>query len=224
MSPETILAIIFKIISWMASPKKIIEGLNRIKVEIVALILLGVFIYYLLIYYNEIFYPLLLVVFLSVFISIMISLKYIRRQKYLFKSIDYNNLWKPWQLENNYKIISNNQLVFSDSSRNPNFNNGVLYYDLNHYLDVGDRYEISCNAKSSLDSTCKFKLLCHDSTDNEKRISEESTSLITPSSKGEIFKVIFKAIIKENIRIELHYQSGKGNIEISNIKIFKIFK
>lgn len=135
------------------------------------------------------------------------------------EKIPINNLWRLNHWGSNCASIVGEKMIFVGTSA-PNGTDGS-HIDLNNILDVGQTYEISCFAKSEINTNGMFQLWCHDKTGVKPDGANSSTTFKTPTIEGEIIKLNFKADYNKNIRIHLQYTPGQGQIEISDIKISK---
>ena len=144
----------------------------------------------------------------------------IERIKEKSEEIPINNLWRLNHWGSNCANIVGNKMIFSGISA-PKKTDGS-HINLNNILEIGMTYEISCFAKSDLNTNGMFQLWCHDKTGVKPDGSNSSTPYKTPKIEGEIIKLNFKAEYNKNIRIHLQYTPGQGQIEVSDIKIYKL--
>jgi len=136
------------------------------------------------------------------------------------EKIPINDLWRLNHWESNCASIVGEKMIFSGTSA-PKGEDGS-HIDLNNKLVIGNTYEISCFAKSERNTTGMFKLWCHDETGVSPHGVRVETPYKTPSTMGEIIKLIFKADFNKNIRIHLQYTPGQGRIEISDVRILEL--
>ncbi|MFW5804318.1 MAG: hypothetical protein ACOCWG_03695 [bacterium] len=144
----------------------------------------------------------------------------IERIKEKSEKIPINNLWRLNHWGSNCASIVGNKMIFEGTSA-PKAKDGS-HIDLNNILEIGMTYEISCFAKSNVNTTGMFQLWCHDKTGVKPDGSHSATPYKTPKTEGELIKLNFKAEYNKNIRIHLQYTPGQGQIEVSEIKISKL--
>lgn len=135
-------------------------------------------------------------------------------------SIPINNLWRLNHWGSNCANIVGDKIVFIGTSA-PKGTDGS-HIDLNNLLDLGKYYEISCFAKSVDNTDGMFQLWCHDNTGAQPSGANEQTPYKTPSTEGERIRLNFKTNFNKNIRIHLQYKPGKGQIEVSDVRINEI--
>ena len=148
------------------------------------------------------------------------AIKDIENIKEKSENIPINNLWKLNHWGSNCASIVGEKMIFIGNSV-PNKADGS-HIDLNNFLEIGKTYEISCFAKSEINTTGMFQLWCHDKTGVKPDGAEISTPYQIPSINGEKIRLNFRAEFNKNIRIHLQYKPGQGKIEISDIKISKL--
>lgn len=134
--------------------------------------------------------------------------------------VQINNSWNLNHWKSTCASIVGDKMIFIGTSA-PKGTDGS-HIDLNDILEVGKIYEISCFAKSDINTNGMFQLWCHDQTGSEPNGAKSLTPYKTPTLEGEEFKLKFKAEYNRNIRIHLQYTPGQGRIEISNVKIYKL--
>jgi len=143
----------------------------------------------------------------------------IERIKEKSEKIPINNLWRLNHWGSNCATIVGEKMIFVGISA-PKEADGS-HIDLNNILEVGQTYEISCFAKSDINTNGMFQLWCHDKTGVKPDGATSMTPYKIPTIEGEIIKLNFKAEYNKNIRIHLQYKPGHGRIEIGDIKISK---
>jgi hypothetical protein len=143
----------------------------------------------------------------------------IGRIKEKSESVAINNSWRLNHWGSECARIIDDKMVFSGTFA-PRINDGSNI-NLNNFLDIGKTYKISCYAKSTAGTSASFQLWCHDQKVKSPK-TDVSTSYKTPSVEGEIIELRFKAEFNKHIRIHLQYKPGKGQIEISNVKISEL--
>jgi hypothetical protein len=131
--------------------------------------------------------------------------------------ISINNLWILNHWGSNCASLVGGKIVFTGTSA-PKGTDGS-HITLNYLLEVGKTYEISCFTKSADDTDGMIQLWCHDETGAKPYGVDVQTSYKTPSTEGERIKLNFKALFNKHIRIHLQYRPGKGQIEVSDVKI-----
>lgn len=136
------------------------------------------------------------------------------------KQIPFNNLWRINHWGSNCSSIVGDKMIFTGTYA-PKGTDGS-HIDLNNLLEIGKEYEISCFTKSCDQTDGKFQLWCHDKTGAKPNGASAATSFKTPSIKGEMVKLKFRAEYNNNIRIHLQYTPGKGQIEVSDVKITEL--
>lgn len=134
------------------------------------------------------------------------------------QQIPINNAWDLNHWGSNYARLEGDKIVFTGFSTQ--YKEDGCNIDLIDYFEIGKTYEISCFAKSISYTTGKFKLWCHDKTDEPNGISKD-TQFKVPPENGEQVKVIFKAAYNRNIRVHLQYLPGEGSVEVSDLRIME---
>ncbi len=143
----------------------------------------------------------------------------IEKIKEKYEKIPINNLWWLNHWGSNCASIVGDKMIFSGSSIQTQQGTDGSHIDLNYILEVGKTYEISCFAKSDINTTGMFQLWCHDDTGVKPDGVNVATDFKTPSTEGERIKLNFKADYNKSIRIHLQYKPGQGRIEISDVRI-----
>jgi hypothetical protein len=198
--------------------------LRKYYTEIAALLLIGGSFFVLKKSYSAVIVPFFMAVLLSVLLSILFIIKYGRTFVYRHKTFVRNVLFneEDWQLnhwQGNYATIHGEMMIFAGSVEDhPEDGSNI---DLLEALDLGSTYEISCFARSLTRTTGKFMLWCHDKAKQPNGISV-STPFETPPQKRKRIKLTFRALYNNSIRIHLQYRAGAGQIEVSDIKIYKL--
>lgn len=141
----------------------------------------------------------------------------IERIKEKSEEIPINILWRLNHWGSKCASIAGDKMIFTGTSA-PQGADGS-HIDLNYILEIGKTYEISCFAKSDINTDGKFQLWCHDNTGVKPDGSNSLTPYKTPATDGERIKLNFNADYNKNIRIHLQYTPGQGRIEISDVKI-----
>ena len=136
------------------------------------------------------------------------------------EKIPINNLWRLNHWGSTCASIINEKMIFTGVSA-PKDTDGS-HIDLNNMLEIGKAYEISCFAKSEVNTNAKFQLWCHDNTGVRPYGANVKTSYKTPSVEGEKVKLNFHADFNKNIRIHLQYTPGQGRIEVSDVRVSEI--
>lgn len=176
--------------------------------------------------FHELLLPASILLLTSISISLLITFKYgqayVFKFKSLVKQIHFTN--EPWHL-NHWKgecaSLQGDQMIFKGTTA-PKGADGS-HIDLLNLLEIGNTYEIVCNAKSSSGATGLFKLWCHDNTAGVKIYGSNSeTPYNIPSTKGDVIKLLFRADYNSNIRIHLQYTPGQGQIIVSDVMIYKL--
>ncbi len=194
--------------------------------EIVSIALLSAV--FLLFYnvYPELSTPAIIIILTSVLISTLLSLKF--KQGFVFKTKEFlddvpiNVNWNLNHWGSDCARIENSKMIFTGLTAPPTHKDDGSHIDLHNILQVGNTYEISCYARSYNNTTGLFKIWCHDQTGEQPFGSKAQTIYRTPSKRGEIVKLNFKAEFNSSIRIHLQYTPGLGSIEISRIKIYRL--
>jgi hypothetical protein len=173
--------------------------------------------------YPELLLPALIILLTSVSISLLLIFKY--RQPLVYKTkelIQTYSMDLSWTLNHwggNCASIVDNKMIFSGTSV-PNETDGS-HKDFLNILMIGATYEIECYTRSAIDTTGRFQLWCHDKNSEPNGVSK-STEFKTPSIKGEMISLIFKAEFNQGIRIHLQYSPGEGQIEVDYVNINKL--
>lgn len=136
------------------------------------------------------------------------------------EKIPFNNLWRLNHWRSNYASIVGDKMIFTGISAIGREDGSHI--DLNFFLEIGKTYEISCFAKSDINTDGMFQLWCHDDTGAKPDGVNVSTPYKTPSTDGEKIKLNFKADYNKNIRIHLQYKPGQGRIEVSDVRISEL--
>jgi len=136
------------------------------------------------------------------------------------EKIPLNNLWRLNHWGSNYASIVGDKMIFT--GRSAMGREDGSHIDLNFFLEIGKTYEISCFAKSDINTDGMFQLWCHDDTGAKPDGVNVSTPYKTPSTDGEKIKLNFKADYNKNIRIHLQYKPGQGRIEVSDVRISEL--
>ncbi|MCX6272221.1 MAG: hypothetical protein NTU44_13575 [Bacteroidetes bacterium] len=192
--------------------------------EIISVALLtSVFIFFKYIFPN-LFIPAIIIILTCILIAILMIFKYgqnlVYKSKELLTNVVIDTLWRLNHWKSNCASIANNKMIFTGTTA-PIGTDGS-HIDLNNILEIGITYEISCFAKSIQNTSGEFQLWCHDDTGAEAHGVTESSPYKTPSLRGDIIKINFRADYNKNIRVHLQYKPGLGQIEISDMKIFKL--
>lgn len=173
--------------------------------------------------YPELLLPALIILLTGVSISLLLIFKYrqpiVYKTKELIQTYLMNSSWKLNHWESNCASIVGNKMVFTGTSA-PNGTDGS-HKDFLNILVVGATYEIECYTKSILGTTGRFQLWCHDKISEPNGVSV-TTEYKTPSIRGEIISLIFKAEFNQNIRVHLQYSPGEGQIEVEYVTINKL--
>lgn len=168
--------------------------------------------------------PATLIILASVSIALLMSLKYrqgsVYKSKVFLRDIVIDNRWRLNHWGSNCANISGDKMVFIGTSA-PNGTDGS-HIDLNDFLEIGKKYEISCFAKSDPSTTGMFQLWCHDQTGSKPDGATAITPYKTPSTNGERVALNYAAQYNQNIRIHLQYTPGQGRIEISDVRVYKL--
>lgn len=130
-----------------------------------------------------------------------------------------NSLWNLNHWGSNCARLENNKIIFSGTTA-PQGTDGAHQDYINH-LDIGSTYEILCHVRSTKGTTGKFQLWCHDKIVEPNGVNA-ATDYKTPSTKGEIVCIAFKAEFNKNVRIHLQYTPGQGQIEVSYVYIYRL--
>jgi hypothetical protein len=174
--------------------------------------------------YPNLFSPALILLLTTVTINLLFVFKYrqlpVYKEKELITTVVMNSLWVLNHWKSNCARIENNKMIFT-GTETPLDSDGS-HIDLIGILRVGSTYEISASVKSERGTDAKFQLWCHDKIGDEAGGESEITHAKTPSSKGEIISLVFKAQFNKNIRIHLQYIAGRGQIEAYDVKIYKL--
>lgn len=246
---ETLLAIIFGLITILAWVFPAIEIKIKILILILAFLSVGLIYFkeklsyffrknwqeilssvliliFLIIFYTaffELLLPASIIILIGITISLLITFKYKQAQVFKFKNLVRKVLfYEPWKLnhwQSNCAKIENETMIFEGLTA-PKGSDGS-HIDLNNILEIGNTYEIVCNAKSVQNTSGLFQLWCHDNTGEKIHGSNTSTPYKTPSSKGDVIRLLFRADYNNNIRIHLQYTPGSGRIIISDVRIYK---
>jgi hypothetical protein len=139
--------------------------------------------------------------------------------KELVKIISFSESWRLNHWGSDCAKIIDDKMVFTGTVA-PNGTDGS-HIDLIDFLEIGKLYEITCFAKSNESTDAQFQLWCHDNSGEPNGISV-ATPFKTPSTKGELITLRFDAQFNKNIRIHLQYTPGKGQIEISDIRLYQL--
>jgi hypothetical protein len=173
--------------------------------------------------FPELLVPGLIILLSTITISLLISSRYwqvfVYKTKELIKEIPFTNAWNLNHWGHNYAKIIDNILVFK-SQPDSSLDDGS-HIDFKGLLEIGNTYEVSCFVKAQENSTCKFQIWCHDKIAEPNGVSK-ATVFFTPSSSGEFVKLIFKAEFNRDVRIHLQFSPGKGEISVSDVKVFKL--
>ncbi len=192
--------------------------------EIISISLLSIFYIIFKNVFPELLIPAIIILLGSSSIAILISFKYgqsfIYKSKLLLTDVAINNLWRLNHWGTNYASIVGDKMVFKGTGAGHGVDGSHI--DLNNILEVGKVYEISCFVRSDENSTGMFQLWCHDQTGITPDGAKEASPFQTPSIRGEIVKLNFRADYNKNIRIHLQYTPGLGQIEVSNVKLYKL--
>lgn len=174
--------------------------------------------------YHQLLLPASILLLTSISISLLITFKYGQAHVFKFKSlvkqIHFN---EPWNLNHWGSVcasIQGDQMLFKGTTA-PKGTDGS-HINLLNLLEIGNTYEIVCNAKSSSGTTGLFQLWCHDNTGEKIYGSNAATPYNTPSTKGDVIKLLFRADYNSNIRIHLQYTPGQGQIIISDVRVYKL--
>lgn len=127
---------------------------------------------------------------------------------------------KLWQLNhwgNKYATIIDGKIIFSGKNGPEDGCN----IDIIDQLNIGDTYEVSCFAKSELETNGEVSLWCHDKSTIPNGVSIQ-TSFITPKVDGERISLKFNARYNKNIRVHIQYKPGQGSIEVSDFRISEL--
>ncbi len=174
--------------------------------------------------FPELLIPAIAILLGSISISLLISFKYaqtfIYKARILLRVVAINDEWILNHWGSTCAKIENNKMIFSGASA-PNGTDGS-HINLINALEIGRTYEISCNVKSTVGTTGMFQLWCHDKINNPVNGVSEATAYKIPSTSEEKIKLIFKANFNEDIRIHLQYTPGIGEIQVSDVNIFKL--
>ena len=173
--------------------------------------------------FKDLLFPALLIILISISISILIAFRYGQsipyKSKRLIRSVAFTENWRLNHWGSNCARIEGNRMIFSGLTA-PNGTDGS-HIDYTNLLEIGASYEITCFAKSQKNTKGQFQLWCHDKTGEINGISV-STDYKTPSTKGNLVSINFPAKFNQNIRIHLQYNPGEGEIEISDVTIYKL--
>jgi len=246
---ETLLAIIFGLITILAWIFPAIEIKIKILILILAFLSVGLIYFkeklsyffrnnwqeilsfvliliFLIIFYTaffELLLPASIIILTGITISLLIAFKYKQAQvfkyKNLIKEVFFSEPWKLNHWHGNCAKIVKDTMIFEGTST-PKGSDGS-HIDLINILEIGNTYEIVCNAKSIQNTTGLFQLWCHDNTGEKIHGSNTATPYKTPSLKGDVVKLLFRADYNTNIRIHLQYTPGNGQIIISDVRIYK---
>lgn len=94
------------------------------------------------------------------------------------------------------------------------------YYDLTMGIYEGSKYEVSCWAKSTPETSMGFKLWVHDTKDQNEMIFP--ARFYTPGTNFEEIKLGFVGTSSQALRIHLHNKAGVGRIIIDKVKVTKV--
>jgi hypothetical protein len=138
-----------------------------------------------------------------------------------FTEIPINNLWHLNHWGSDVCHIENKKIVFrGEKTRLDTEGSNISLKDI---LKLGKEYKISCFTQSKPDTTGMFQLWCHDNIEKGPHGFEVSIPYAKVSTEGEFCSLRFKAQFNQNIRIHLQYKPGKGQIEVSKVRITEIF-
>ena len=192
--------------------------------ELISLVLLTSAYLFLKNTFPDLIVPTFMILLTNISITLLMIFKY--RQPFIYKTkilllrVHIDTRWKLNHWRSNCASILNNKMIFTGVTA-PIGTDGS-HTDLINLLEIGKTYEISCFAKSDSNTTGQFQLWCHDQTGTEPYGAKESTPFKTPSIKGEVIKLNFRADYNQNIRIHLQYSPGLGRIEISDVVINRL--
>jgi len=138
------------------------------------------------------------------------------------KIIPLNDLWRLNHWGSSCARIVGDKMIFTGTSAPTKQGTDGSHIDLNYILEIGKTYEISCFAKSDINTNGMFQLWCHDKIGAKPDGVDISTPYKTPLPEGEKIKLNFKAEYNKNIRIHLQYTPGQGQIEVSDVRISEL--
>lgn len=173
--------------------------------------------------YPELLLPSIIILLTCVSVTLLLIFKY--RQPYIYKTkvlirkVIMDSSWHLNHWGSNCARLEGNKIIFTGTLA-PEGSDGC-HIDLLNSLEIGATYEIACDIKSDNGTTAKFQLWCHDKVVDPNGVSV-STPFKTPSSKGEIVSLLFKAEFNESIRIHIQCSAGTGQIEVTEIRIYKL--
>lgn len=192
--------------------------------EIVSVLLLVVF----FLLFNNAFHDLLIPAFIllmtSISITLLISFKYkqgpIFKKRQLIRQLGFSDGWILNHWGSSCASVKDNQMIFTGLTA-PNGTDGS-HIDLLNLLEIGNTYEVVCNAQSSEGTTGLFQLWCHDNTGEKIHGSHCATPYQTPKRGGDIVKLLFRAEYNTNLRIHLQYTPGPGQITVTDVRVYKM--
>lgn len=150
-------------------------------------------------------------------------------QSIIFKDnfTESTNHWglNYWQGKASSIKLEDNHLVFETSPGDWQGSKGVdgAFMDLTYGIYEGHKYEVSCQVKSSPNSTIGFQLWVHDTIGNDPSMYLfDPPQFETPPTTYKTYKVIFQASSTKSLRIHLHGREGTGKLMIKQVKVSKI--
>jgi len=192
--------------------------------EIVSVLLLAIFFLLFNNAYHDQLLPAFILLMTSISITLLISFKYkqgpIFKKRQLIRQIKFSDGWNINHWGSSCASIKDDQMIFTGLSA-PQGTDGS-HLDLWNILEIGNTYEIVCNAKSSTGTTGLFQLWCHDNTGEKIHGSNFATPYTTPTRGGDIVKLFFRAEYNTNIRIHLQYTPGQGEITVTDVRVYKM--
>lgn len=149
--------------------------------------------------------------------------KLIEDERTILSSVEIpiNNLWILNHWGSNVASIENGKMIFKGEKTR--LETDGSHINLANALKIGSVYQITCFAKAHPNTTGKFQLWCHDWIETaDPHGSEAAIPFATPTMEGEVNYLRFEAKVNSNLRIHLQYLPGKGQIEVSDVRIAEL--